>query len=163
MTPSPWLFASALGALGACKSEEADTGTASATDITGTGSPADTGSTTDAPTGPDEHDPGSVTFFDGAVTLADGGFTLELNEFNEDPLSFTCTLSDQNFSCADLEVELWTQGDPDARAAMMMSIAGAWTSDTELSFTITGALACTGDENACNHMRPSGRSSCPAK
>ncbi len=186
-TPNPWLFAIALGALGACKSEEGDTDTTGETDITGT---ADTGSTTDTPTGTDTGSstdastgtdtgaplmptagayqfstgenggtcapkntiPGSVTFLDGTVTLTDGGFTLELNEFNEDPLSFTCTLSDQDFSCAGLEVELWTQGDPDARAAMMMSIAGAWTSDTELSFTITGALACTGDENACNQI-----------
>ncbi len=189
-TPNPWLFAIAIATAGACKSEEGDTDTASATDITGTGSLTDTGSATDAPTGTDTGSssdaptgtdtgapltptagayqfsagenggtcapmntiPGSVAFIDGTVTLADGGFTLELNEFNEDPLSFTCTLSDQDFSCAALEVELWTQGDPDARAAMMMSIAGAWTSDTELSFTITGALACTGDENGCSHI-----------
>lgn len=84
------------------------------------------------------------------MTLADGGFTLVLGDAFDDTLLFTCTLVDQEFSCTGPEVELFTQDNPQARAAQMMSVTGAWTSETALSFTVTGALACTGDAAACD-------------
>lgn len=167
----PWLVGMVV-AFTACTSATGDTG---ADADSGTGTGGSTGDGTATPTGgepaftptagdyaftstnttgscgPGNAISGVVAYDTFTISVAGDGFTMQYDDdVFDDHQTFTCTLAGMDFTCTGLDVEVLYQSPPETRAALAMTAAGTWASATELSVTLTGALACTGDMAVCD-------------